>query len=72
MILLSVCQVLCSRYFYEKYKGKWDPILILLKLIVPIYMFYIIIWNLECLNWENTIFSICICLGIVFIHNNQN
>jgi hypothetical protein len=70
--MLVIGQVCCLRYFNVKNKGKWDLILMILKLISPIYIFYVFIVNMECVEWGRSLFCIFLTLGVVFMANNQH
>ena len=48
MMGLIIAQVIGQRYFMTK-KSRGDPILMILKLITPLYACFVFVINMECL-----------------------
>lgn len=81
MVGLVVGQMLCQRYFFGRKEGmkhgmkhgedmKDDPLLMLLRLVTPIYALIVFLVNMECLEWGRVTFCCCLCVGVMFMNVN--
>ncbi len=70
MVGLMLGQVAGQRHFMAK-GSKGDPILLILKLVTPVYACFVFVVNMECMEWGRVAFCCCLCAGVAFMHVNE-
>jgi hypothetical protein len=72
ILAVVMFQILMYERFHRRYAGEWDPVMLILRAVCPLYCLYALIYKMECLDWGRFAFACFVCFGIVMISNNSN